>query len=92
MTITCTLFVPNTKNEDKCVTLVFLDPQESKSESRITYSIKLFHLTLHGMGVTRMRNTTVLITQTLDITAKLKGQHCIMKMTKNYHKYCKCTS
>jgi hypothetical protein len=44
------------------------------------------------MGVTRMRNTTVLITQTLDITAKLKGQHCIMKMTKNYHKYCKCTS
>jgi hypothetical protein len=103
MTIAHTLFVPNTKNEDKCITPLFLDPQESKKcvtlllknpnqnpglHIPLSYSIS----TQHGLGVTNMRTTTVLITQILDITAKLKGQYCIIKMTKYHHKYCECTS
>jgi hypothetical protein len=43
VTITRMLFVPNTKNEDKCVTLLFLDTQAFKLESIPTYFIKLFH-------------------------------------------------
>ena len=49
-TITCMLVVPNTKNENKCVTLLFLDPQESKSESRPTNSIKVFHTNPARLG------------------------------------------